>query len=285
MEQAARRQKIAFLALAIFLAGLALWSYLARPAPKLPVGPIEIAWPLVEIEPPVIEVEEPQALRQPLAPLKAPALPKADGGKRFFDSIGFPIASGKAIDEKTSGRIQLESGYLNGIDFSELYCRAAAFAGGKPMPKAPAVRRQPFDRLEFDYRPAETALRDLTAIEGVFVLSGELIAQKGVLSGAMSLSLNGPFKNRCGVDETWQQVTLPLRCEASKGKPLSCALELKKLIESLTGVAAKATEAKQKAEIQKLEQDIRKEREKFFKNRVKERPVIEEHDLRPLFLP
>lgn len=288
MDATGRRWRIAFAGLLAVFVLLGVWRFFAQPAAKLPVGPIPVTWALPDLPPSAAEVEEPEVLKTLTVRAheqkeKQPAKPMRD----FSKELGFVLVSGALVSGSLSGgAVRLENGVLRGVNFPELYCRAAAFAGGKPMPPAPSPREQPFETMDFFLKPdGGVSLESLRVAQDPFVLEGALATVNGALRGHLFLSLNGPWKNRCGVDENWQQIALPLRCEAPKGGTLSCALELKKLIESLTGVAAKATEVKQKAEIQKLEQDIRKEREKFFKNRVKERPVMEEHDLRPLFLP
>ena len=297
---AQRRQKIALIALVLVFVLLGIWSVLNRPEPKLPVGPIEVTWPTGEAQTPEIaaEPEEPIGAVAPIEPIEPvqPIVPveptpeKAPPPKKpdFLEKLGIAVSGQLIAGDFSGGLVRIDNGVLGGVNFSELYCRAAAFAGGKPMPKAPAVREQIFEQLTFTYNPAakDARLENLLLIKPPFRLSGELHpASGGRLAGHFGLSLTAPWENRCGVDAMWQQVTLPLHCKADKNGELFCALELKKLIESLSGVAAKTTEVKQKAEIQQLEKDIRKEREKFFKNRVKERPIIEEHDLRPLFLP
>lgn len=214
----------------------------------------------------------------------------------IIDSVvdGFLIADSRSDEGK---KVVLNSGTINGINFKELFCRAKAFSQGKFMPKGFNEKFYRFDKAEFEKTANKIEYKNLIIRSDNFVFYTDLIAAKN--RSKAYLAMTKLFNNRCGVDENYLEIILPLWCE-NRGEQLSCALDLKELIETLSGVEAKVTKKEIKDEISKLKKEIETSREeliknieekdleklkKEFRNRVKERPTIEEFDLRDLFVP
>lgn len=192
-------------------------------------------------------------------------------------------------------KIVLTDGVIKGVNFHELFCRAKAFSKGEFMPRAFKENFYRFNKAEFEHSGGSYS--SLTIRSNSFLFQSDLIDDNK--RSKAYLSMTKMFKNSCGLDESYLKVTLPLWCQ-NRGGELSCALDLKELIEILSGVEAKATKVEFKEEIKKLKEEISTSREqlikdieerdleqlrKEFKGRVKQKSNIEEIDLRELFVP
>ncbi|GHV01325.1 hypothetical protein AGMMS49521_1310 [Campylobacterota bacterium] len=217
--------------------------------------------------------------QQPVQPLKA--MIKNDALLELLTVAGYPIANGN-LQSCDNGQICAQDGTLRGVNFPELYCRAAAFSKGEQMPKAVKNRAQPFEVLQFWLSQKPIGLNALYLVSDPFILSGDLSTVNGDLKGNLTLALISDWQFPCKMDRLWHGIDLPLICSAQKNSELSCALDLRRLIESLSGVAAKATESAYRTQINTLQDDLVK-RERQFRNRIRQRSNIEEIDLRELF--
>ncbi|MDR3347715.1 MAG: hypothetical protein LBN32_03780 [Helicobacteraceae bacterium] len=229
---------------------------------------------------------------EPLEPPKSPpiALRDANRTKRIKDELlamlsknGYPFATGNLVLGCADGQICAEHGELLGVNFPELYCRASAFAKGQDMPKTAVRLKQSYESLEFWLSHTPMGINAIYLVSDPFVLSGDMTQSGDALEGELTLALNADWNFSCKMDRIWQGIDLPLLCNVKKNSALHCALNLKKLIGSLSGVAAKTTQTEQKEQIRTLHDNLQ-EREKQFRDRVRERPNIEEIDLRPLFM-
>ncbi|MDR2152871.1 MAG: YeaH/YhbH family protein [Helicobacteraceae bacterium] len=216
-----------------------------------------------------------------IAPPNPPTPPKLDALQKLLTNLGYPFASGDLQTKScANGQTCAIDGVLRGLNFSELYCRAAAFAHGREMPKYAPNPTQSFEALQFWLSKKPVGLDAIYLASEPFVLSGSLYTERGALKGALSLSYNARWRFPCNIDEGWQNVSLPLRCAVRRWQnALDCSLDLRALIESLSGVAAKASEPERKKQIDDLRENLQEQ----FKHRIRERPNIEEIDLRYLF--
>ncbi|MDR2034719.1 MAG: hypothetical protein LBP89_08855 [Helicobacteraceae bacterium] len=206
---------------------------------------------------------------------------KKDPLETLLFNFGYPFASG-AIEKNScsNGQTCAQNGVLRGINFSQLYCRAVAFSKGREMPRFAAEPSQSFESFQFWLSRRPAGMDAIYLVSDPFVLSGSLFVERGVLRGALTLNLSSKWRFPCEMSEGWQSVSLPLRCAVRRGQnSLDCSLDLRALIESLSGVAAKTSEPQQKVEIDELRENLQDR----FKNRIREHPNIQEIDLRDLF--
>ncbi|MDR2638898.1 MAG: hypothetical protein LBC09_03555 [Helicobacteraceae bacterium] len=219
----------------------------------------------------------PAQTEQPITPQPT----KQDALQKLLNGLGYPFASGDLQKRScANGQTCAINGVLRGLNFSELYCRAVAFSNGREMPKYAPSPSQNFETLQFWLSKRPAGLDAIYLVSDPFVLSGSLFTEKGALQGSLSLSYNARWRFPCEMSESWQSVSLPLRCVARRRQAsLDCSLDLRALIESLSGVAAKASEPARRKQIDELHENLQEQ----FKRRVRERPNIEEIDLRYLF--
>ncbi|MDR0746327.1 MAG: hypothetical protein LBE89_00350 [Helicobacteraceae bacterium] len=200
-----------------------------------------------------------------------------------LQKIGYPFAEGSFYKSRcVSGQICAQNGTLLGINFSELYCRAAAFSKGKAMPRLEAKRTQKYESMQFWLSRKPKGFSAIFLVSDPFVLSGDMAEEKREMKGSLTLALIADWNFPCEMDGLWKGIDLPLNCVIPRNGEISCALDLKKLIASLSGIGAKATELEKKKELEALQGDLR-EQQRRFKNRIRERPNIEEIDLREYF--
>ncbi|MDR1452118.1 MAG: hypothetical protein LBI57_07310 [Helicobacteraceae bacterium] len=214
-------------------------------------------------------------------PTSQAASARSDGLQTLLANLGYPFADGSLQKSAcASGQTCVVNGVLRGLNFSELYCRAVAFSRGREMPKYAPSPSQSFEVMQFWSSRRPTGLDAIYLVSEPFTLSGSLFSERGTLKGSLSLSFNARWRFPCEMSESWQSVSLPLRCVAKRGQSsLDCSLDLRALIESLSGVAAKASEPTRQKQIDELRENLQEQ----FKRRVRERPNIEEIDLRYLF--
>jgi hypothetical protein len=229
------------------------------------------------VEPPQEAIAMPPAT--PVEPPYSP--PKLDGLQRTLIGLGYPFANGDLQKSScANGQTCAVNGVLHGLNFAELYCRAVAFSQGREMPKYAPSASQNFETMQFWLSKKPAGLDAIYLVSDPFALSGSLFADRGALKGSLSLSYSARWRFPCEMSESWQSVALPLRCVARRRQPsLDCSLDLRALIESLSGVAAKASEPTQRKQIDQLHENLQEQ----FKRRIRERPNIEEIDLRYLF--
>ncbi|MDR0664544.1 MAG: hypothetical protein LBF86_03380 [Helicobacteraceae bacterium] len=224
--------------------------------------------------------QEPSVVYEPL--IEEPPTPKKmDGLQRLLTNFGYPFASGDLQKRAcASGQTCAANGVLRGLNFSELYCKAAAFSKGREMPKYAPSPSQSFEAMQFWLSKRPAGMDAIYLASDPFVLSGSLYEERGALKGSLSLSYNARWRFPCEISEGWQNVALPLRCAVRRRQnALDCSLDLRALIESLSGVAAKTSEPARQRQVKELQENLQEQ----FKHRVRERPNIEEIDLRYLF--
>ncbi|GHS89840.1 hypothetical protein FACS189487_10820 [Campylobacterota bacterium] len=199
----------------------------------------------------------------------------------ILGEIGYPFASGEIQKRGCSNnQVCAVSGVIRGIDFEEFYCRAAAFAGGQQMPKFNPAPVQNYEVMQFWRSRRPFGLDAIYVKSDEFILSGSLFADKRILKGRLTLSLNAPRRFSCDIGGGWYDIVLPLNCAARRNETtIGCSLDFKTLIESLTGVAAKTTEPERRQKIETLRENLIDR----FRNRIYDRTKIEEYDLRDMF--
>ena len=261
-------------------------------SPELLLLAIETSQQLLELKPDDSSVinsgeSDKSGEEQPSQPSAQPQQPTRsapnDDLSRLLAQFGYPFASGSFQKELCSeGMTCAKNGVIYGVNFPDLYCRAAAFSKGETMPRRTQNRTQKYEQFQFWLSQNRSGMDAIYIVSEPFLLSGNLIASRNELRGDLTLAMIADWRFPCKMDEGWRSVELPLHCAAAKNGELSCSLDLKKLIESLSGVAAKATETTQRNEINQLSRDLQEQR-RLYQNRKKERPEIEEIDLRNLF--
>lgn len=202
--------------------------------------------------------------------------------------------------DKTSGG--MKNGVVYGINFEELFCRARAFSRGEFMPRFTNEKIYRFDSARFVQNGSK--FTDITIETNHFIFKAD---QLDSTKRNAEIVMTKLFRNSCKLDSSFVGIILPLKCEIKSDK-LTCALDLKKLIDNLSGVEAKATKIEEKKEIRKLKEEIIEKREelikiisetdeekkdlidlkelkKEFQKRKIKREQMEEHDLRELFAP
>ncbi|MDR3163406.1 MAG: hypothetical protein LBT81_06085 [Helicobacteraceae bacterium] len=237
---------------------------------------------------PVVQEADAESTTATVITQEPPRIPpkpqqKKDDLYAELQRIGYPFAEGSFYRSRcVSGQICAQNGRLLGINFSELYCRAAAFSKGKAMPRLEGRRTQKYESMQFWLSRKPKGFSAIFLISDPFVLSGDMAEERREMKGSLTLALIADWNFPCEMDRLWNGIDLPLNCVIPRNGELSCALDLKKLIASLSGIGAKATELEKKKEIETLQGDLR-EQQKRFKNRIRERPNIEEIDLREYF--
>jgi hypothetical protein len=208
----------------------------------------------------------------------------------------------RAENTTLKGVVNMESGILPRLDFALLYCRAAAFAAGEPMPPEPYQAQQPFSQMRGQWvmQKAGWQLGDMELMSDRFKLTGAISGRGDRLRGHFELSLRKPLIHPCGVDERWQAVVLPMTCSSRGSEGLHCSLNLRQLGENIETIATGTRSPTEKRSLERLQGDLMEQRQRLypsgqpsspfanpkqFKDRTIEGSTIEEHDLRPLFSP
>ncbi|MDR2906126.1 MAG: hypothetical protein LBU73_09250 [Helicobacteraceae bacterium] len=225
------------------------------------------------------ELNETNATDATYPPPKEPLSPP-DSLKILAD-MSFYFASGELTRaDCEDGQVCAKNGELRGVDLAQFYCRADAFARGRDMPRFAPNPKQPYDRLVFTLSRRPDALESIRLKASRFLLEGSMFADQNVLRGELTLYADGEFpRPPCNINEGWRSVRLPLNCQVQrKAAAMECSLNYKKLIEDISGVAAKATPGERR-ELEELRDNLQER----FKKRKLDRSYIKEYDLRDMF--